>query len=71
MESTGQHRSAFGRSQIAHLPLPIDSLHLDRWLEIFADTAQDTCPPAAACHFLERAFRIADSLELGHCGPER
>jgi hemoglobin len=23
------------------------------------------CPPAAAAHFLDRAFRIADSLELG------
>jgi hemoglobin len=50
---------------VAHLPLSIDSPHFDRWLEIFAATARDVCPPAAASHFLDRAHRIADSLELG------
>jgi hemoglobin len=54
-----------GQPMIAHVPLPIDSPHFDRWLEIFAATAQDVCPPAAASHFLDRAHRIADSLELG------
>jgi hemoglobin len=54
-----------GQPMAAHLPLPIDTPHFDRWLEIFAATARDVCPPAAAAHFLERAHRIADSLELG------
>jgi len=54
-----------GQPMQAHLPLGIDTPHFDRWLEIFAETAQDVCPPAAAAHFLERAHRIADSLELG------
>jgi hemoglobin len=54
-----------GQPMVAHLPLPIDTPHFDRWLEIFAETAQDVCPPAAAAHFLERAHRIAESLELG------
>jgi hemoglobin len=54
-----------GQPMVAHLPLPIDTPHFDRWLEIFTDTAQDICPPAAAAHFLERAHRIAESLELG------
>jgi hemoglobin len=54
-----------GRPMQVHLPLPIDSPHFDRWLQIFAETAQDLCPPAAAAHFLDRASRIADSLELG------
>jgi hemoglobin len=54
-----------GQPMAAHLPLPIDSPHFDRWLEIFAQTALDVCPPAAATHFLDRASRIADSLELG------
>jgi len=53
-----------GQPMRAHLPLPIDTPHFDRWLEIFAATARDVCPPAAAAHFLERAHRIADSLEL-------
>jgi hemoglobin len=54
-----------GQPMGMHLPLPIDTPHFDRWLEIFAETARDVCPPAAADHFLERAARIADSLELG------
>jgi hypothetical protein len=54
-----------GQPMAVHLPLPIDTPHFDRWLEIFAATARDVCPPAAAAHFLDRASRIADSLELG------
>ena len=54
-----------GRPMEKHLPLPVDSRHFDRWLQIFDSTARDLCPPAAAAHFLERASRIADSLELG------
>lgn len=54
-----------GQPMALHLPLPIDTPHFDRWLELFAETARAVCPPAAAAHFLERAHRIADSLELG------
>lgn len=54
-----------GQPMAAHLPLPIDTPHFDRWLELFAETAQEVCPPAAAAHFIDRAHRIADSLELG------
>jgi hemoglobin len=54
-----------GQPMTAHLPLPIDTAHFNRWLELFAETARELCPPAAAVHFIERAHRIADSLELG------
>jgi len=54
-----------GQPMRIHLPLPIDTAHFDRWLQIFDSTARDLCPPAAAAHFLERAARIANSLELG------
>ena len=54
-----------GQPMAAHLPLPIDTPHFNRWLELFAQAAQEVCPPAAAAHFIERAHRIADSLELG------
>jgi hemoglobin len=54
-----------GQPMTAHLPLPIDTAHFDRWLELFAETARDVCPPAAAAHFIDRAYRIADSLEMG------
>lgn len=60
-----------GQPMTAHLPLPIDTPHFDRWLEIFAATARDLCPPPAAAHFLERAHRIADSLELGIAARKR
>lgn len=48
-----------------HLPLPVGADHFDRWLALFEETAAEVCPPAAAAHFVERAQRIAQSLELG------
>ncbi len=51
-----------------HLPLPVDGRHFDRWLALFEATARDLCPPKAADHFVERAHRIAESLELGIAG---
>ncbi|MFA4940543.1 group III truncated hemoglobin [Brevundimonas sp.] len=60
--STGVYQ---GRPMPKHLPLPIDARHFDRWLELFVETARALCPPVAANHFIERARRIAESLELG------
>ncbi len=54
-----------GRPMQKHLPLPADGRHFDRWLELFEATARELCPPKAAAHFIERAHRIAESLELG------
>lgn len=59
---SGRHH---GQPMVAHLSLPIHSRHFDRWLELFAATGREVCPPAAAAHFRERADRIADSLEMG------
>jgi hemoglobin len=55
------HGNPMGR----HLSLPVDARHFDRWLALFEETAADICPPLAADHFVERARRIAQSLELG------
>jgi hemoglobin len=49
---------------VAHAPLPIEPQHFDRWLQLFAQTAREICPEPAARYFVERASRIADSLEL-------
>jgi hemoglobin len=57
-----------GRPMPKHLPLPVDARHFNRWLALFEATAADVCPPAAAAHFIERARRIAESLELGIAG---
>ena len=60
--STGVYQ---GRPMPKHLPLPIDATHFDRWLALFEATSRELCPPVAAAHFMERARRIAESLELG------
>ena len=54
-----------GTPMAKHMPLPVDAAHFDRWLSLFEATARELCPPEAAAHFVERARRIAASLELG------
>ena len=51
-----------------HLPLPVDAAHFDHWLALFESTTKEICPPEAQAHFMERARRIAASLELGVAG---
>ena len=57
-----------GTPMAKHLPLPVDAGHFDRWLGLFEETAREVCPPPAEAHFVERARRIAASLELGIAG---
>jgi hemoglobin len=57
-----------GSPMAKHLPLPVDGGHFDQWLGLFEATAEEVCPPEAARHFVERARRIAESLELGIAG---
>lgn len=60
---TGRYK---GTPMQAHAALPeVTGPHFDRWLAIFRDTAVDTCPSQAAALFIDRAERIADSLERG------
>jgi hemoglobin len=59
-----------GTPMVKHLPLPIDAAHFDRWLALFEETAREICSPEAAAHFVERARRIAESLELGIAGGQ-
>lgn len=54
-----------GQPMEKHMRLPVDAEHFDRWLTLFARTAEQECPPAAAAHFVDRAQRVAQSLELG------
>ncbi|WP_233252585.1 group III truncated hemoglobin [Maritimibacter sp. 55A14] len=48
----------------AHTPLPINAAHFDRWLALFRETAHEVCTPAGAAHVIERAERIARSLNM-------
>jgi hemoglobin len=55
-----------GTPMQAHAALPdIDSHHFARWLALFAETARSHCSPAAAALFIDRAERIAQSLQMG------
>jgi len=57
-----------GQPMAKHMPLAVDARHFDRWLALFEETAHELCPPAAAERFIERARRVAESLELGVAG---
>jgi len=59
-----------GTPMVKHLPLPIDAAHFDRWLGLFESTAREVCPPLAEAYLVERARRIAASLELGVAGGQ-
>ncbi len=55
-----------GRPMPVHAAIgEISDAHFARWLALFAQTARDMCPAAAADLFVDRANRIAASLKLG------
>ncbi len=51
-----------GAPMSKHLPLPIQAEHFERWLELFQQTAIETCPPDGAALVIDRAHRIASSI---------
>lgn len=53
-----------GQPLPAHRPLGLAPKHFARWLALFEATATECCSPAGAAHLIERARRIARSLEL-------
>lgn len=65
MMSSGDYR---GQPMPKHVVLPIDARHFDHWLALFQETAKEICPAQAAAAFVERAGRIAQSLEMGLAG---
>lgn len=54
-----------GQPLAAHLPLRLEPPHFARWLELFEATLRRHCTPAGAEYLMERARRIAKSLQLG------
>ena len=60
---TGSYK---GRPMPVHLAIEeISKEHFARWLDLFGKTALAVCPPAAAALFIDRAGRIAESLQMG------
>lgn len=54
-----------GNPMVAHMRLKaVRPSHFERWLELFRQTAAETCPPEAAVAFVMRADNIARSLQL-------
>ena len=61
MLTTGRYK---GKPLQAHLRLGgIRPPHFERWLALFRETARETCPPAVADAFIDRAERIAETLQ--------
>lgn len=54
-----------GNPMAPHLKLPLEQPHFARWLALFECTVRDTCSEAGATLLLEKARRIAQSLQLG------
>jgi hemoglobin len=54
-----------GKPHAAHLGLTIDTTHFGRWLALFELTVAELCRGPAAALFVDRARRIADSLQIG------
>ncbi len=52
-----------GKPMQAHLPLDIGPRHFERWIALFAETAAEVCPPAAAAFFADRARQIGAQLQ--------
>ncbi|MFI4966842.1 MAG: group III truncated hemoglobin [Caulobacterales bacterium] len=55
-----------GAPMAAHARLPdIRATHFARWLNLFRETAAETCPPGAASLFVAKAEMIGQSLQFG------
>lgn len=60
-----------GKPHAAHQPLNLTPEHFERWLALFKLTVGDLCEGAPAAFFLDRANRIAESLQIGlNIGPK-
>lgn len=50
-----------------HADLPVTWADFERWLALFRETAHEVCPAEGAAHVIERAERIARSLNMAVC----
>lgn len=63
MRMTGRYK---GQPMPVHMRLKmVKPEHFARWLALFTETAQETCPPAIAQRLCAKAHLIAQSLQLG------
>lgn len=66
--TTGRYK---GTPMRAHLGIPgLTQAHFAHWLELFRTTARDICDEPSAEFFIDRAERIAASLQIGIFQPK-
>lgn len=59
-----------GKPHVAHQGLDVTPQHFDHWLSMFEATVSQHCSGDAESFFVDRARRIADSLQIGlNIGP--
>lgn len=58
-----------GQPMQAHAHLALTPAHFARWLALFEQVARAELSPEGAAHMLDRARRIARSLEMGLVQP--
>lgn len=65
---TGRYQ---GKPQVAHRGMALTEGHFERWLTLFEAAAREVCEPDVAEFLIDRARRIADSLQIGlNIGPK-
>ncbi|NML26920.1 group III truncated hemoglobin [Zoogloea dura] len=55
----------FGSPYTAHMRLPLQPAHFDRWLALFREAAADFLPPDAAVTAVAKAEMMAASFKAG------
>lgn len=60
--TTGRYK---GDPMMKHLQLPLDHEHFERWLALFAETANEVLTPEHASEVIEKSHRIAQNFKAG------
>lgn len=60
--TTGRYK---GDPMMKHLQLSLDPPHFERWLALFAETANETLSPAVAANVIDKSHRIAKNFTAG------
>lgn len=60
--TTGRYK---GDPMMKHLQLPLDHEHFARWLDLFAETANEVLSPAHAAEVIDKSHRIAQNFKAG------
>jgi hemoglobin len=60
--TTGRYK---GDPMMKHLQLSLDPPHFERWLSLFAETANEVLTPVHAAIVIARSQRIAENFQMG------